>query len=61
MTTETETEMKAMLAELEEVRKRQEQRAMADGIIKNCEELLRGMAKRGDKRAQAEVLKRGLS
>jgi hypothetical protein len=57
----TETEMKAMLAELEEVRRKNELRAMADRIIKNCEDSLRDLAKRGDKRAQAEVLKRGLS
>lgn len=57
----TETDMKAILAELEEVRRNKELHAMADGIIKNCEDSLRDLAKRGDKRAQAEVLKRGLS
>ncbi len=52
--------MVEMRAEREEERRKQELRDMADRIIKNCEELLRGMALRGDRRAQAEVLKRGL-
>ncbi|MNC80724.1 hypothetical protein D3C75_1336260 [compost metagenome] len=57
----TETDMKAILAEQEEVsRNKEEQHAMADRIIKNCEDSLKDLAKRGDKRAQAEVLKRGL-
>lgn len=41
-------------------KKLEEQRAIADEIIRNCENSLRDLAKRGDKRAQAEVLKRGL-
>lgn len=56
----TETDMKAMLAELEEVRRKKELHAMADGIIKNCEDKLKELAERGDKRAQSEVVKRGL-
>ncbi|MNF51725.1 hypothetical protein D3C84_330490 [compost metagenome] len=56
----TETDMKA-IAELEELRKKNELHAMADRIIENCEDSLRDLAKRGDKRAQAEVLKRGLT
>ncbi|MEN5305849.1 hypothetical protein [Pseudomonas sp. TWI628] len=46
---------------LEELRRKEELHAMADQIIKGCEENLRDLAKRGDKRAQAEVLKRGLA
>lgn len=55
------TDMKAIQTELEEIRKKKELHAIADGIIKNCEDSLRDLAKRGDKHAQAEVLKRGLT
>lgn len=57
----TETDMKAILAELEEARRNKELRSMADQIIKNCEDMLKDLANRGDRRAQAEVLKRGLT